>query len=151
MRVLHSGSIGGHGLVWVHSNRMEARERHWVERTMSVSMNMAVETVLMDGRRDGGSNRHGEIVGLVGRGYSPDRGFFNNRIIDWDVLEMAKERESEHKKGTRRERMKRGERERERSENKKKRMQESTYMDLKRGYLSGSVCSCSRMYAKPKK
>ena len=112
MRVLHSGSIGGHGLVWVHSNRMEARERHWVERTMSVSMNMAVETVLMDGRRDGGSNRHDEIVGLVGRGYSPDRGFFNNRIIDWDVLEMAKERESEHKKGTRRERMKRGERER---------------------------------------
>lgn len=109
VRVLHSGSLGGHGLVWVHSNGMETRERHWVERTLSVSMNRAVETVLMDGRRDGGSNRHGEIVGLVGCVYSPDRGFFNNRIIDWDVLEMAKERRNEHKKGIRRERMKRGE------------------------------------------
>ena len=75
MRVLHSGSIGGHGLVWVHSNRMEARERHWVERAVSVmSMNRTVEAVLMDGRRDGGSNRHGEIAGLIGRVRSPDMG-----------------------------------------------------------------------------
>lgn len=58
MRVLH-GSLEGQRLVGIHGDRMETRKSHGVD--WRVSMDGAVESILMDGWRDGWcSNRHSE-------------------------------------------------------------------------------------------
>lgn len=58
MRVLHGG-LGGHRLVGIHGDGMETRKSHGVD--WRVSMDGAVESILMDRWRDGRcSNRHSE-------------------------------------------------------------------------------------------